>query len=135
MQYWSLLACSWATNDYFLSLSFSESFHALLSTLSVSSLLAISLSQYDWSSPTSVCGNLFSLWFFFFKLGHSCDLFLHFRLFDTVLIQLIINEIVDDWIRTTYLWCQTLPLYQLRHNHCPLIDLSYSNMICRPFRM
>ena len=25
----------------------------------------------------------------------------------------------DDWIRTTDLWYQKQPLYQLSHNHCP----------------
>ena len=45
------------------------------------------------------------------------------------LMQLIVNNISDDWIRTTDLWCRKRPLYQLRHNHCPKSYFSVSQPI------
>ena len=32
------------------------------------------------------------------------------------------NEPFDDWIRTTHLWYRMRPLYQLSHNHCPVVQ-------------
>ena len=40
----------------------------------------------------------------FFKFGHSQPLFLYFRLLNSALVQLIVNKIVNDWIRTMDLW-------------------------------
>ena len=32
-------------------------------------------------------------------------------------------QFADDGIRTVDLWCRKQPLCQLRHNHCPLLDV------------
>ena len=53
----------------------------------------------------------------FLKMGHSRPLY--FRLFNTVLIQWIVNKIVDVRIQTSDLWCRKQPLYQLSPNHWP----------------
>ena len=60
------------------------------------------------------------------KLSHSRPLFLYFRLFNTVLIQLIANKIAANWIRIADLWCPKRLLYQLSHNHCPNTSFSVS---------
>ena len=56
-------------------------------------------------------------------MGHSRPLFLYFRLFNT---QLTVNKcsinFADDWIQTADLWYWKQPLYQLRHNHCPVFE-------------
>ena len=43
-------------------------------------------------------------------------------------MQLIVNKFknfADDWIQTVDLWCQKRPLYQLSHNHCPILAKIY----------
>ena len=50
--------------------------------------------------------------------------FFSFCLFDTVLgiMQLkVVVKISDDWSQTLDLWCRQWPLYQLHHNHWPVI--------------
>ena len=51
----------------------------------------------------------------------SRPLFLYFRLFNTVgdSKKMFNVNFAEVWIRTADLWCRKLPLYQLRHNHCP----------------
>ena len=51
----------------------------------------------------------------FLKNGPIPPFFLYFRLFNTVLIQFIVNKIANVWIRTAF---RKRPLYQLSHNHC-----------------
>ena len=49
--------------------------------------------------------------------------FLHFRHFSTVCntdYRYVVNKITDDWILKGDLCHRKWPLYQLRHNHCPL---------------
>ena len=47
-------------------------------------------------------------------------LFLYFCLFNAAyLIQLMVNKIAFDWIRTANFCCRKQPLYQLCHNYCP----------------
>ena len=48
--------------------------------------------------------------------------------FFVVLVQLIVNvKVDDDSIRTTDLWCQKRPLYQLSHNHCTALVSMYKS--------
>ena len=42
-------------------------------------------------------------------------------------LELNIN-FADDWIRTTYLWCCKRPLYQLSHNHFPIMVFYCKNV-------
>ena len=35
---------------------------------------------------------------------------------------MFIINFADDWIRTADLWCRKQPLYQLSHNHCPVLS-------------
>ena len=58
-------------------------------------------------------------------------LFFYFRLFNT---QLTVNKcsinnkkFADDWIRTTDFWYRKPSLYQLSHNHCPIVLLFIMN--------
>ena len=47
----------------------------------------------------------------------------HFLFYFVFPIQLTLNrsyKITNDCIRTADLWCWKRPLYQLRHNHCPI---------------
>lgn len=46
----------------------------------------------------------------------------YFRLLNTVLVLLIVNVVADCWVRTTDVWRQKWPLYQLRHGHRPRLD-------------
>ena len=63
---------------------------------------------------------------FCLKMGHSRPLFLYFRLFYK---QLTVNKcsikVADDWIRTRVLWYRKQPLCQLRHNHCPALQILF----------
>jgi len=62
-----------------------------------------------------------SLIVFFIKLGLSWPLF---SLFSSLqyrfLMQLIVNNIANDWIRTSDLWSRKQPLYQLCHTTAPI---------------
>ena len=44
------------------------------------------------------------------------------------IIQLIVNKIGDDWIRTTDLWNRKRQLYQLCHSHCHQMSLFATNI-------
>ena len=33
------------------------------------------------------------------------------------------KSFTNDWIRTADLWCRERLLYQLSHNHCPIVAL------------
>ena len=59
---------------------------------------------------------LINLSVFLKKMGQSRPLFLYFRLFNIQLTNIQYKYIfADDWIRTTDLWYQKRPLYQLSH--------------------
>ena len=54
--------------------------------------------------------------------------FCFFRLFNTVHGKQMFNiNFADDWIRTTDLWCQKQPLYQLNHSGLFAIQIKISN--------
>ena len=63
---------------------------------------------------------------FCLKMGHSRPLFLYFRLFYK---QLTVNKcsikVANDWIQTRVLWYRKQPLCQLRHNHCPALQILF----------
>ena len=44
------------------------------------------------------------------KLAHFLALFLYFCLLYSVLLQLIVNKIANDWIQAADLWCRKWPL-------------------------
>ena len=57
------------------------------------------------------------------KLGHSRP---HYSVYSSFQysskVQLIVNKITSDWIRTVDLSYRKRPLNQLCHNHCPIYD-------------
>ena len=54
-------------------------------------------------------------------MGQSRNLFLYFRLFNSVdNKEMYIVNFADDWIRTAEVWYWKRLLYQLCHNHCPV---------------
>ena len=55
----------------------------------------------------------------FFKFGPLPVSFFIFVFSWQFLMQLIVNNIADDWIRTVDLCYWKRSLYQLRHNNCP----------------
>ena len=56
-------------------------------------------------------------------MGHFRPLFLYFRLFNTADCKCSIYFFADDWIWTADLWNWKQPLYQLSHNHCPILRM------------
>ena len=64
-------------------------------------------------------------------MGNPRTLSLYFRLFNTIgSKQMFHIMFANDWIRTADIWCQKQLLYQLSHNHCPL--LAAVRMLCLP---
>ena len=61
--------------------------------------------------PYQLKNNIFLVWIFFIKMGHSWPLFVFS-------IQLTVKK-----IRTEDLWYRKQPLCQLSHNHCPTLKL------------
>ena len=67
-----------------------------------------------------------TLAFLLLRMGHYMPLFLNFCLFNTVDSKCSISIFANGWIRTSGLWNQKQPLYQLSHNHCP--NLGFFNL-------
>ena len=83
-----------------------------------------------FQESNSQFSNNFEILFQFFLNGPFPASFFFIFIFSmSFLMQLIVNNISDDWIRTTDLWCRKRPLYQLRHNHCPKSYFSVSQPI------
>ena len=84
--------------SFFLSFSLSFFISFFLSAIQLSLSLCVGQNNEVW----------------FLKIDHSRTLFWFIFVLS---IQLIVNNIADEWIRISYLWCRNQPLYQLRHNH------------------
>ena len=61
------------------------------------------------------------IWSIFYKWAIPGLFFFYFRLFYAVYSKMFHMNFAGDWIRTADLWNQKSPLYQLSHNHYPII--------------